>query len=86
MNCSGESTGSSSTITQSNRSKKLRMIKSIYSKAKRTSENFIKSISMSLDRNTSKSFLINYNAYYFQRIQDKEYIGRELGNREVLIN
>lgn len=83
MNCSGESTGSSSTIAQT---KKLRMIKSIYSEANRTSENFIKSISMSLDRNTCKSFLINYNAHYFQRIEDKEYAGRESGNRELLIS
>lgn len=53
---SGESTGSSSNITQY---KKLRMIKSIYSKAKRALGNVIGSISMCLDRNTSKSFLSN---------------------------
>lgn len=83
MNCSGESAGSSSTIAQT---KKLRMIKSIYSKAKRTLENFIKSISMSLDGNTFKSFLINYNAHNFQRIEDNKYVGREMGNREILIS
>lgn len=58
------------------------MIKSIYSKAKRTSENVTKSISMSPEGNTSKTFLINHNAYYFQRLQDKGYVGREWGNRE----
>lgn len=56
MKCSGESTGSSSNITQY---KKLRMIKSIYSKAKRALGNVIGSISMCLDRKIFKSFLRN---------------------------
>lgn len=74
MNCSGESTGSNSNITQS---KKLTMLKRIYSKAKRPLGSVIKSNSMSLDRNISKSSPISYNAYYFQRIQDKDDVGRE---------
>lgn len=45
MNCSGEARGLSSNITQN---KKLRMIKSVCSEAKRTSGNVAQSISCSL--------------------------------------